>query len=161
MTVTEFINATAEKAGRDAFDFLYTFGGFNNCSLYELFGKYADGNCPVYNQDLIEWVGESLENAEAINEAILNYGLPKPFDIYKVIQYGYCWKLEQDLNEKVSLIATALIASAIRNELGWDYELTSEDIAAIEIMAEDIGGNLTEDAIDDFLIERGFKKVIS
>lgn len=62
----------------------------------ERYREDADGSIMIYNSDLTEWLNESLENLELVNECAQEYGIEsKDFDLIKLLQMSQGRYIEQ------------------------------------------------------------------
>lgn len=67
-----------------------SYQGWTNYETWEdAFHEWVDGRVDVYNARLLDWVKDDPGADEYIEEAVSNFGgLPDPFDLYKLLQYG-------------------------------------------------------------------------
>ena len=64
----------------------------------------VDAAVDVYNHNLATWLGSHLWRGEYVNDAIVEFGAPKPFDIWKALQYGQYAELSEIFHAIVSFL---------------------------------------------------------
>lgn len=80
------------------------------CQVYEYSEDYisdrihdiADGNVDIYTKDLIDWLHESSDAIEYVEEAVSEFGIDsKNFDLIKLFQSGQYLMYERELYDNI------------------------------------------------------------
>lgn len=78
----------------------------NADELQDELHEIADGNVPVYNGQLLDWIGEDLRNASYIEDAMQEMG--KPDNFWQLLMSGrYMYEIEK-ANKSIAEIRRAI-----------------------------------------------------
>jgi len=147
-TVDELDDAINEEIKRQGLDEYDDFLGYRSDYIGDRISDYADGQVDIYNSDLLQWIGSDAENAEAVGDAIDEFGWDGcGKDFYKAIQMGQFLKYEHECYDNIDKIIAAITYDKFRDIAYEHLDLTDMTIEEVINSIDNVAWNCKD--VDD------------
>ncbi len=153
-TVDELDAAINEEIKRQGLKEYDDFLGYRSDYISDRISEYSDDKVDIYNSELLQWIGSDAEHAEAVGDAINEFGWDGcGKDFYKAIQMGQFLIYERECYDNIDKIIAAITYDKFRDMAYDQLDMTDITIEEVINLIDNVAWNC-KDADDVTEIEQ-------